>query len=918
MGLNNINSKSTWGQAASDINTNFTTIDSDLKKVKNATTRNKGYFSTSSELISAFPTASKGDIAYVGSSYPYDIWKWNGGSWAKSGSTGGEESVNLGNYYTKVETDEKFTEADAKLSELGSEVSSELGASLFSIKGKYIDYWGVINSTNNPNAITDYLPIDLIEENLVVKGRSTDRVLLYAFYDENKIFISGVGGVDKANVDIVVAKDDIPSNAKYIIINGYDDKTKNTLQGINLYSLRKEYMERIDEANSNIEMLRKRFDFVYVKNEGQKILELNAKDKYIKIYAGTSVFRPDSSVKNLGEDIVIDTSNITHSTFLLCNVNTLEFKAVATKDVSLTDLSDYGIIAAYSNYGTNGYLLFANSEKVNFNGGIIYSFVSEKRFSDIEEKIVDKRLLKVYPIVETNVRISEAVYDAYEEEYDTSLIYYIRNFANPESGSGKGIIIATANKETGEVVNNSYNTMYESNAIYKDGNFHVYRNGTFTIAINWDLVQTTDESWFGGCKAVFSESIANKNSGNYINVCSLLNEVGNLKYIQSLQYYFKDLTDTQQSGYWNGNATDGLAYYNSSATLVTVTTDIVEGDVITTNSEFRPTTAVPWPLLDKDNKIIQRLTNFKRLVITKEMIEQGAEKIGICYRTTEQIEPFVIGKERLLSLDLKKEVEELQEKIKNVTPKYGKKVLLFGDSQIGQCRMESILSEILNTDVYNFGFGGCRWTWRTSDGSNKWDAYTMVEVADALTTKDFTKMDSFTSESDIPSYFANAVAQMKTLELGDGSEYIATIAYGGNDYASGVSLGEVDSMDKTKLYGAINYAISTLLKAYPALTIHVVSPTYRVYEKDSEGTILVDSDEKTVTVDGEQLKRFEYGDKILNHARDYHRIPVYDMYRRGGRNRYNIYTVCPDGTHPTSALGRQLTAEKYEKILKSF
>lgn len=123
MGLNNINSKSTWGQAASDINTNFTTIDSDLKKVKNATTRNKGYFSTSSELISAFPTASKGDIAYVGSSYPYDIWKWNGGSWAKSGSTGGEESVNLGNYYTKVETDEKFTEADAKLSELSEEIS---------------------------------------------------------------------------------------------------------------------------------------------------------------------------------------------------------------------------------------------------------------------------------------------------------------------------------------------------------------------------------------------------------------------------------------------------------------------------------------------------------------------------------------------------------------------------------------------------------------------------------------------------------------------------------------------------------------------------------------------------------------------------------------------------------------------------
>ena len=138
MGLNNINSKSTWGQAASDINTNFTTIDSDLKKVKNATTRNKGYFSTSSELISAFPTASKGDIAYVGSSYPYDIWKWNGGSWAKSGSTGGEESVNLGNYYTKVETDEKFTEADAKLSELGSEVAHNTIISSSTSEDNYI------------------------------------------------------------------------------------------------------------------------------------------------------------------------------------------------------------------------------------------------------------------------------------------------------------------------------------------------------------------------------------------------------------------------------------------------------------------------------------------------------------------------------------------------------------------------------------------------------------------------------------------------------------------------------------------------------------------------------------------------------------------------------------------------------------
>lgn len=157
MGLNNINSKSTWGQAASDINTNFTTIDSDLKKVKNATTRNKGYFSTSSELISAFPTASKGDIAYVGSSYPYDIWKWNGGSWANSGSTGGEESVNLGNYHTKEYT-------DAKLSELGSKKKNKsVGKNLFDKSSVKIGFWVGDNGDVNQYeelSLSDYIIIE--------------------------------------------------------------------------------------------------------------------------------------------------------------------------------------------------------------------------------------------------------------------------------------------------------------------------------------------------------------------------------------------------------------------------------------------------------------------------------------------------------------------------------------------------------------------------------------------------------------------------------------------------------------------------------------------------------------------------------------------------------------------------------------
>lgn len=115
MELNKIQSNGSWGKAADDLNQNFSKVDKAVEQVKNATTRNKGYFSTDAALKSAFNSASLGDIAYVGSTYPYQIWAWNGTEWENTHENGGQESVNLGDYYTKEDTDKK-------LSELGSEV----------------------------------------------------------------------------------------------------------------------------------------------------------------------------------------------------------------------------------------------------------------------------------------------------------------------------------------------------------------------------------------------------------------------------------------------------------------------------------------------------------------------------------------------------------------------------------------------------------------------------------------------------------------------------------------------------------------------------------------------------------------------------------------------------------------------------
>lgn len=105
MELKNVGTTTTWNDAAERINRNNLKIATELTKLGASTYKNKGYFATAESLVSAYPTASAGSIAYVGSSYPYAIYTWNG-SWVDSGETGGDESVPLGDYYTKEETHE--------------------------------------------------------------------------------------------------------------------------------------------------------------------------------------------------------------------------------------------------------------------------------------------------------------------------------------------------------------------------------------------------------------------------------------------------------------------------------------------------------------------------------------------------------------------------------------------------------------------------------------------------------------------------------------------------------------------------------------------------------------------------------------------------------------------------------------------
>lgn len=89
MDLENIKQQTTWNDAAEGINSNFAKVDIEIEKLKNVTTRDKGYYQTVESLTAAHPTASVGSRAFIGYTPPYAVWVWDkdSASWVNSGES---------------------------------------------------------------------------------------------------------------------------------------------------------------------------------------------------------------------------------------------------------------------------------------------------------------------------------------------------------------------------------------------------------------------------------------------------------------------------------------------------------------------------------------------------------------------------------------------------------------------------------------------------------------------------------------------------------------------------------------------------------------------------------------------------------------------------------------------------------------
>lgn len=76
--------------------------------------RNKGYYSSIESLNRQHPNPKPGAKAYVGTTYPYDVYVFESieSGWVNTNEKGGDVNVPLGEYYTKDTTDAYFVKKE--------------------------------------------------------------------------------------------------------------------------------------------------------------------------------------------------------------------------------------------------------------------------------------------------------------------------------------------------------------------------------------------------------------------------------------------------------------------------------------------------------------------------------------------------------------------------------------------------------------------------------------------------------------------------------------------------------------------------------------------------------------------------------------------------------------------------------------
>lgn len=244
-----------------------------------------------------------------------------------------------------------------------------------------------------------------------------------------------------------------------------------------------------------------------------------------------------------------------------------------------------------------------------------------------------------------------------------------------------------------------------------------------------------------------------------------------------------------------------------------------------------------------------------------------------------------------------------------------KTIVSFGDSIVGNASAPndypSVIAELTGANVINVGFGGCR---MSSHPIAAYDAFSMYNLVNSITTKDWSKQDGVGSDAEI-SNKEEHLAALKAIDWNNVD--IITIGYGTNDAGGGVALDyDNDKFSTSSYLGALRYSIEKISTAYPHIKIMILSPIYRYWNDTNE-----DSDSKMIVQeDGSGSVHFyDYVDKLIECAETDLSIPAVDMYRT---INFNINTKDQyfesDGVHPNVKGLRVMGKRISEALLATF
>lgn len=241
-------------------------------------------------------------------------------------------------------------------------------------------------------------------------------------------------------------------------------------------------------------------------------------------------------------------------------------------------------------------------------------------------------------------------------------------------------------------------------------------------------------------------------------------------------------------------------------------------------------------------------------------------------------------------------------------PLEGKSIVMFGDSITENGTYPEQFAELSKAQVIKAGFGGCRMAQHQQAGTGLlYDKQCMYRLVDYIKNNDFTDLVQTTEDMVRENGDDNRPQAFRLRDTNwDNVDYI-TIFFGTNDYGGDIPIGNNEDTDGTTFKGAVNKVIKTLGESVPHIKIMFITPYYR------SRFLSGDNNDGDTFANAAGAKLNDYVLAIEELAEKNH-IPVLNMMKESGINKYNSETYLSDGLHPNT-FGYTYLAEQFSKKL---